>query len=29
VPMAWVLSNRLFYAAIVISGLSALIYQLI
>ncbi len=28
-PMAWTLSNRSFYAAIVISGFSALVYQLI
>jgi len=27
--MAWSLNNRLFYAAILLSGLSALIYQLI
>ncbi len=28
-PISWTLSNRLFYAAIFVSGLSALIYQLI
>jgi spermidine synthase len=27
--MAWKLSNRLFYAAIFLSGFSALVYQLI